>query len=138
VVVGEGREDEAAEGLEAGEGDRFDGWRVEDHDDGQEEDHHRRRGEVGHQPVPHDQAALMAAAIVLGALVGALGGVILTAALRPKRPLPGRQRALLDDAASLLRSLRHPTYLDRVEVLSDPSQQATDRWLDRYNKEFNR
>jgi len=78
----------------------------------------------------------MVIAIILAALAGALGGIAATARLRPKRPLPSKQRALLDDAASLLRSIRQPTHLDRIEVLSDPSQQAADRWLDRYNKEF--
>jgi hypothetical protein len=80
----------------------------------------------------------MGAALLLAALVGVLGGCALMTATRSRRPLQPKQRALLDDAASLIRSIRQPTHLDRIEVLSDHSKKAADRWLDRYNKEFNR
>lgn len=79
----------------------------------------------------------MIAAIVASALAGATLGAGLTALLRPRRPpVPPRVRWLLDDAAGLLARLRQPTDLDHVDVLSDPSKTATDRWLNRYRKEF--
>jgi predicted ABC-type sugar transport system permease subunit len=80
----------------------------------------------------------MAAAILLGALVGVLGGVVLSRALRPKRALSPAQQTLLRDAAALLADIRTPTDLDRIDALSDQSKQATDRWLTRYRKESNR
>lgn len=80
----------------------------------------------------------MAAAIVLSVLVGVLAGVVLARTARPRQPLPPAQQTLLRDAANLLHALRTPTDLDRVDVLSDQSKKATDRWLTRYNKEFNR
>jgi hypothetical protein len=80
----------------------------------------------------------MAAVIVLATLIGVLGGVALTLVARPKRPVSTGQQTLLRDAAVLLRAIRTPTDLDRVDVLSDPSKEAADRWLTRYRKEFNR
>lgn len=78
----------------------------------------------------------MALLILAAALVGAVVSFGLTVALRPARPLSRRNRALINDAAAFIGRVRHPTSLDRVEVLSDPSKDAADRWLDRYNKEF--
>lgn len=71
-------------------------------------------------------------------------GMVLTAALsswatvlvRPPKPLSRRNRRLIEEAAVLLARLRNPTDLTHVDVLSEPSRQATDRWLTRYNKEF--
>jgi hypothetical protein len=74
--------------------------------------------------------------ILAAFLVGAVISFGLTVALRPARPLSRRNRALLDDAAAFIYAVRNPTDLDRIEVLSDPSKDAADRWLSRYNKEF--
>ena len=78
----------------------------------------------------------MALLIFAAALVGAVVSFGLTVALRPARPLSRKNRALLDDAAAFIRSVRNPTSLDQIELLSDPSKNAADRWLNRYNKEF--
>lgn len=78
----------------------------------------------------------MALTILLATLIGIAGGCVITAVARPARLLPPKHRSLLDDAASLLHRLRNPTDLDQIDVLSDPSKRATDRWLARYNKEF--
>ncbi|MCW6003912.1 hypothetical protein K1W54_04850 [Micromonospora sp. CPCC 205371] len=78
----------------------------------------------------------MALVISAAALVGAIVSFALTVALRPARPLSRKHRALLNDAAALIGRVRHPTRLDEIEVLSEPSQKAADQWLARYNREF--
>lgn len=78
----------------------------------------------------------MALLLLAAALVGAVISFGLTVAFRPPRPLSRANRTLLNDAAALIGRVRHPTRLDQIEVLSDPSKEAADRWLARYNKEF--
>lgn len=78
----------------------------------------------------------MVLAILAAMVLAAAASSWITVLVRPAKPLTRRNRLLLDDAAALLTRLRHPTDLTRVEVLSEPSQKAADRWLTRYNKEF--
>jgi hypothetical protein len=78
----------------------------------------------------------MALVVLAAALIGAVVSFGLTVAFRPARPLSRKNRALLNDAAALIGRVRHPTSLDRIDALSDQSQQDADRWLARYTKEF--
>ena len=78
----------------------------------------------------------MVVAIFAGMLLTSFASIGFTLLIRPAKPMPRKHRALLDDAMGLIARLRNPTDLDRVDLLSDPSQQAADRLLARYNKEF--
>lgn len=78
--------------------------------------------------------------VVATVLVTTLVTVPLTyvVARRPRQAMPARKLALFQEAMALIHRLRHPTDLDRYDVLSDQSKEAADRLLTQYQKEINR
>lgn len=80
------------------------------------------------------------AKLIVICVVGLLGLAaiiaIAIAARGPRPSLPRRDRELIDDAMSLLRKLRSPTNLDRIDVLCEESKTDIDKVLDRYHRRF--